>query len=233
MSAIDIAFELLKAQPRFAYHGGHVPAGEPLKPSQMGDNQHALISTIPHNEILGREHGVFGIPIGSSKLPFSQLRGFTGMTRDGIGHNIIDLKPYIGETTAGNMKVADAMGNFYQSLDEANADWETPYSDEWMQELKDTIARKYEDFNMPLSDWQGKLIGEDQIDTTSRDPYYNMIHLQSPDMNEITLDLPADMPEMNHETITHRQIDPEDVLPMRGNSMKNIKQWMAERVRDS
>tara|TARA_R100000951_G_scaffold111312_1_gene110174 strand:+ start:3314 stop:4012 length:699 start_codon:yes stop_codon:yes gene_type:complete len=232
MSAIDIAFELLKAQPRFAYHGGHVPAGEPLKPSEMGDNQHALISTMPHNEILGREHGVFGIPIGSSKLPVSQLRDFTGMTRGGIGHNIIDLKPYVDETTAGNMKVADGMGNFYQSLEEANPDFETPYSDEWMQELKDIIARKYEDFNVPLSDWQGKLIGENQITDNGNDPY-NSIHLQTPDYNELTLEIPADMPEMNHETITHRQIDPEDVLPMRGNSMRNIKQWMAERMRDS
>lgn len=232
MSAIDIAFELLKAQPRFAYHGGHVPAGEPIKPSQMGDNQHALMGTLPHNEILGREHGVFGIPIGSSKLPVSQLRDFTGMTRGGIGHNIIDLKPYIGETTAGNMKVADGMGNFYQGLEDANPDFETPYSDEWMQELKDIIARKYEDFNMPLSDWQGELIGGDHyVPRWSKRPF-NMIEFQSPDMTPITLDLPADMPEMNHETITHREIDPEDVLPMRGNSMRDIKQWMAERMRD-
>lgn len=235
MTAFETAWELIKNVPRFAYHGGHVPIGEPIDPSMGGNNNHAAISTLPHNEILNRPHGVFSIPIGAEsnrKLSVSRLLNqFRNQVQGGKEHYIIDTQPYRDETIAGNMLAGDAMGNFYQALEEANVDFHTPYDQQFMDELKENIQTKYEAFNMPLSQWGRGVIGEREF-IPSRDPYTQMFAIDAPDMTEIPFEIPADVPEMMHELITPRAIDPEDVLPMYGNSQRKIKEWMAERVRD-
>ena len=244
MSAIDTAFNLLKEAPRFAVHRGRAPIGESLDPSVNHD--YSMIATHPHNEILGREHGVFSHPIANYEdEPYrmsvdyllntlrnlAPRRGLEGRVND--NHSIIDMKPYAGETTAGNLRAADAMGNFYQSLEEANQDWETPYDAEYMDDFKRLVAEKYQHFNKPMPDWEGDdddaLIGANQIvDGGSNSMTFEF---QSPHFENVPLEI-ADEEDFMHELITHRAIDNEDILPMYGNSQKNIKDWMAERVRD-
>ena len=86
-------------------------------------------------------------------------------------HFIIDMEPYINETIAGKYRAADALGFLYQNLEEAiygadEGDWEGYYQD-YLDEMKEIMARKYENFNKPAKDWMGDdddvIIGGDQM----------------------------------------------------------------------
>lgn len=249
MSAFDTAWQLLKEMPRFAVHRGRVPVGEPIDPNINHD--YSMLATHPHNEILDRPHGVFSHPIANNeneeyRMPLDFLledlrnlrvrRDAQGMNRENDRHFIIDMEPYKKETIAGNMRAADALGFLYQNLEEAiynadEGDWEG-YDQDYLDEMKEIMARKYRHFNKPVEDWMGDeddvLIGMDQItDVGMADLNFE---ITDPFGGSSVLSI-ADDTDMMHELITQRAIDPEDVLPMYGNSQKKIREWMADRVR--
>lgn len=242
-TAFDTAWQLVKEMPRFAVHRGRVPIGEPIDPSVSHD--YSLRATLPHNEILDRPHGVFSHPIAnrededyrmSMDFLLNDLRNMKPrLGHENDGHFIIDMEPYADETIAGNMRAADALGFLYQGMEEAiygadEGDWEG-YDQDYLDEMKEIMARKYRHFNKPAKDWMGDdddvIIGGDQmIDFGQGDM---MFEITDPTGASAPLQIP-DQDDM-HEFITQRVIDPEDVLPMYGNSQKKIREWMADRVR--
>ena len=253
MTAFDTAWSLLKEAPRFAVHRGRVPIGEPIDPSISHD--YSMLATHPHNEILGRPHGVFTHPIANNedeeyRMPLDfllndlrNLRGRAdaqGVGRENDRHFLIDMKPYEKETIAGNMQAADKLGFMFQNLQEANEeykqegsrDYGNAFDEAYFDELKDIVQSKYQSFNKPMADWMGDeqdaLIGGDQIIDAGMN--HLMFELTDPHFNTIPLEITDDL-DMMHELITPRTIDPEDVLPMYGNSQKKIREWMADRVR--
>jgi len=243
MNAFDTAWALLKKQPRFAFHVGNAPIGDPLDPSKLPSNE--ILTTLEHNEILERPHGIFAHPIGGNNK-YKTHQAITKPTYNRLNNFLIDMMPYADKAFVGDYSVADSLGYHGQSLQEILAEinndeegrmvegMESVYGDyddeqqEMIEMLLSSIPDAYEPYIKDFSDWEG-----DRWELPPKIGSHE--YVQIGDMwNSNEVELIDRNPQDTFEVIIPDKISPDDYFPLNRNSgIDDVKEWMKDRVGDN
>jgi len=227
LTAFDTAWDLMKTKPRFVFHAGNAPIGEPLDPSKLPSN--GIMTTRTHNEILQRPHGIFSTPIGSMNK-YRLHEAINVPTYGKQNKFLIDMLPYDDVAYVGDYPVADSLGYHGEVLQDLLHDDQAYDEDEHetFQRLIDSIPSAYDPYIRDYSEWKGK-----RWEVPPSSGGYEYVEIG--DMwHSNDVEIADRSPQNTFEVIIPTKVSPDDYMPLgRREGIDEMKEWMADRVRSS